>query len=57
MPASQAEGGDVGAEGLGDPQPVDRQQGHQGVLVGRPEPGRDEQGTDLVAVQADGVDS
>ena len=39
----------------GDPQAVQRQQRDQGVLGRRPEPGRDEERTDLVAVKADGV--
>jgi hypothetical protein len=32
---------DIGAGGLRHPQPVQRQQGDQGVLGGRPEPGGD----------------
>ncbi len=50
-----AEGFDVGAGGLGHPQPVQREQGDQRVLGGGAEPGSDEQGSDFVAVQADGV--
>jgi hypothetical protein len=45
----------VRARGLGDPQAVDGQQRDQGMLGGRPEPGRDQQRADLVAVQAGGV--
>jgi hypothetical protein len=46
---------DVGAGGFGDPQPVQGEQGDQGILGGRAEPGGDEQGTQLVAVQRGGV--
>jgi hypothetical protein len=53
--AFDAEGVDVGAEGFGDPQAVDREQRDEGVLIGCAEPGGDEQRTDPVAVQADGV--
>ena len=51
----EAERLDVGAERFGDPQPVDRQQGDERVLAGRGQPGSDEEGADLVAVQAGGV--
>src|ERR1017187_1784802 len=50
--ALDAEGLDVRAGGLGDPQAVDGQQGDQGMLGGRAEPGGDQQCADLVAVQA-----
>ena len=53
--AFEAEGLDVGADGFGDPQPVERQQRDQRVLGGRAEPGGDQQRADLVAVQADRV--
>jgi hypothetical protein len=46
---------DVGAGGLRDPQPVQGQQGDQGMLSWSPEPGGDQQGTELVAVQGDGM--
>jgi hypothetical protein len=46
---------DVGASGLGDPKPVEGEQGDQRVLGGRPEPGGDEETSDLVAVQGGGV--
>lgn len=55
MPTFEAEDRNVGAESFGDPQPVDRQQRDQGVLVRGAQPGGDEQGADLVAVQPDGV--
>ena len=46
---------DVGPDGFGDPQPVQRQQGDQRVLSGGAEPGGDEQRPDFVAVQAYGM--
>jgi hypothetical protein len=42
-------------QGFGDPQPPSREQRDQRVLARCAESGRDEQGADLVAVQADGV--
>ena len=50
-----AEGFDVGAGGLGCPQPVEVEQGDQRVFGGGAEPGGDQQRADLVAVQAGGV--
>ena len=41
-PRSMTELVDVGAEGFRYPQPVDREQRDQGVLIRRAEPGRDE---------------
>ena len=55
MPAFQAQVLDVGAGSLRDPQPVQGQQRDQGMLAGRPEPGGDQQGTELVAVQRHGM--
>ena len=55
MTALQPEVLDVGASGLRDPQPVERQQGDQGVLGGRAEPGGDQVGAEFVAVQGGGV--
>ena len=55
MSSLDAEGLDVGSDRFGHPQPVERQQGDQGVLGGGTEPGGDEERPDLVAVQADGV--
>src|SRR5947209_1022116 len=49
--AFEAEGFDVGAGRLGDPQPVEREQADEGVVAGVAEAGRDEHGPDLVAVQ------
>jgi len=46
---------DVGAGGLRYAQPVEGEQGDQGVLGGRAEPGGDQQGAELVAVQGGGV--
>ena len=46
---------DVSAGGLGDPQPVQGEQRDQRMLRGRAEPGGDQQGAELVAVQRDGV--
>ena len=54
-PRSTAEAFDVGPGGLGDPQAVEGEQGHQGVIAGTGQAGGDEQGTDFVAVQAHGV--
>ena len=55
MPALQAQVLDVGAGGLRDPQPVQREQRDQRVLGRRAEPGGDQQRAELVAVQRDGV--
>ena len=55
MPAFQTQLLDVGAGGLGDPQPVQREQRDQRMLTRRTEPGGDQQGAELVAVQDDGV--
>jgi hypothetical protein len=55
VPALEAHVLDVGAGGLGDPQPVQREQRDQRVPGRRPEPGRHQQGAELVAVQGDGV--
>jgi hypothetical protein len=46
---------DIGTGGLGDPQPVQSQQGDQRMLGRRAEPGGHQQGAGLVAVQGDGV--
>ncbi len=43
MPALEAQVLDVGTGGLGDPQPVEREQGDQRMLDGRAEPGGDQQ--------------
>jgi hypothetical protein len=53
--ALEAEVLDVGAGGFGDPQPVQGQQGDQGMLACSPEPGGDQQGAEFVAVQGDGM--
>jgi hypothetical protein len=55
VPAFQAQVLDVGAGWFGDPQPVQREQGDERMLGGRAEPGGDQQGAELVAVQCDGV--
>ena len=55
VPPFEAERFDVGAERFGDTQAVDRQQGDERVLARRGQPGSDEEGADLVAVQAGGV--
>lgn len=55
MSAFDAEGLDVGAESFGDSEPVDGQQRYERVLSGGCEPGGDEEGADLVAVQVGGV--
>ena len=46
---------DVRAGGLRYPQPVQREQRDQRVLCRRAEPGGDQQGAKLVAVQRDGM--
>ena len=46
---------DVRAGGLGDPQAVEREQGDQRMFCPRAEPGGNQQGAELVAVQRDGV--
>ena len=46
---------DVCASGLGDPQPVKRQQRDQRMLPGWSEPSGDQQRTELIAVQGDSV--
>jgi hypothetical protein len=53
--ALEAEVLDVGTGGLGDVQPVEGEQGDEGVLGGRSEPGGDEERAELVAVQGGGV--
>jgi hypothetical protein len=47
--------GNIGANGLGHPQPIERQQGDQRMLGGRPDPGGDQQRARLVAIQAGSV--
>lgn len=44
---------DVEAEGLGDPQPVERQEGRKCVVTGRSQTGLDQEGTEFVAVEAE----
>jgi hypothetical protein len=55
VPAFQAQLLDVRAGGLGDPQPVQREQRDQRMLARRAKPGSDEQGAEVIAVQGDGV--
>jgi hypothetical protein len=55
MAALDAERLDVRADRFGHPQPAERQQRDESVLGCRSEAGGDEQRSDLVAVQADGV--
>ena len=55
MPALQTQVLDVGAGGLRDPQPVQREQGNQRMLDTRAEPRGYQQGAELVTVQRDGV--
>ncbi len=55
MPAFQTQVLDVGTGGLRYPKPVEGEQGDQGVLGRRAEPGGDQEGADLVAVQSGGV--
>ena len=51
MAALDAQGLDVRAGGFGDPQPVQREQGNEGVFSRLPEPGGDQQRAELVMVQ------
>ena len=53
--ALEAEVLDVGADGLGYPQPIERQHTDQGMIGGAGPPGGDQHGPELVAVQARGV--
>jgi hypothetical protein len=53
--ALDTQGLDVGAGGLRDPQPIERQQGDERVLGGLAEPGGDQQRAELVAVQPSGM--
>jgi hypothetical protein len=55
VPAFDAQGLDVGAGGLGDPQPVEGEQGDQRVLSRCAEPGGDKQRAELVAVRPGGM--
>ena len=55
VPPFDAQRFDAGAGGLGDPQPVERQQRDQRVLTGRAEPGGDQHRAKLVTVQPGGV--
>jgi hypothetical protein len=55
VPAFQAQLLDVGAGGLRYPQPVQREQGDQRMLGRRAEPGSDQHGAELVAVQSGAV--
>jgi hypothetical protein len=55
VPALQAEGLDVGAGGLGDPQAIEGEQADQGVLPGWSKPGGDQQRAEFVAVQPDSM--
>ena len=55
MPALQAKVLDVGTGGLRDPQAVQREQGDQGMLGRRAEPGGHQQRAELVAVEGDSV--
>jgi hypothetical protein len=48
---------DVGAGGLRDSEPVECEQGDQGVLGGRAEPGGDQERADLVRSRAVACDS
>jgi hypothetical protein len=55
VPALQAQMLDTGAGGLRDPKPIQGEQGDQRVLERRPEPGGDQECTELVAVQGGSV--
>ncbi len=55
MAPLHSEGVDVRADRLRDPQPIERQEGYQGVLYWRPQAGGHQEGADFVSVQASGV--
>src|SRR6202012_2693493 len=55
VPAFQTQVLDVGTGGLRYPKPVEGEQGAHGVLDPRAEPGGDQEGAGLVAVQSGGV--
>jgi hypothetical protein len=55
VPAFEAQVLDVGAGGLRDSQPVEREQGDQRMLERRTEPGGDQHGAEFVAVQRDSM--
>ncbi len=57
VPAFQAQVLDVSAGRLGHPQPVEREEGDQGVPSGRAEPGGDEDRAELITVQGVVCDS
>lgn len=54
MPAFEAEVFDVGAQGFGDTQPVEREQRRQGVVATTGQPGLDQERPELVAIKPDG---
>ena len=45
---------DVSVQRLGHPQPIQRQQGREGVVTAGPDPGLDHEGAEFVAIQAKG---
>jgi hypothetical protein len=53
--ALQAQGLDIGSQRFGYPQPVESQQGHQGVLDRGAQPSCHQQGADLVSIQGNRV--
>ena len=55
MSAFGAQCFDVGTGRPGDPQPVEREQGDEGVLDGWPKPGGHKEGAEFVAVEAGDV--
>jgi hypothetical protein len=55
VPAFEAESFDIGADRLGDPQPIQRQQAHERVITGTAQSGSDQHGAHLVAVQPNRV--
>ena len=55
VPAFLAESFDVGADRFRHPQPVQRQQRHQGVIAWRGQAGGDQDGAELVAVEVGDV--
>ena len=57
MPALEPQVLDVGTGGLGYPKSVEGEQGDQGVLGRRAQPGSDQERADLVAVQTVACDS
>ncbi|MDQ1365463.1 MAG: hypothetical protein QOE57_1505 [Acidimicrobiaceae bacterium] len=55
MPPLEVQILDIGAQALGDPQTVERQQRRQGVVPGRSDAGLHQERPEFVAIQAQGA--